>query len=72
MVLPPLVAIVLILLVSLAAQARMESLTMASYQASSQRNATLVEALTGLESVKTLNAQAPSSATGSAPPSTSP
>ncbi|MDQ1763874.1 type I secretion system permease/ATPase [Achromobacter aegrifaciens] len=57
MILPPLVAIVLILLVSLAAQARMESLTMASYQASSQRNATLVEALTGLEAVKTLNAQ---------------
>ncbi|WP_166738332.1 type I secretion system permease/ATPase [Achromobacter aegrifaciens] len=57
MVLPPLVAIVLILLVSLAAQARMESLTMASYHASAQRNATLVEALTGLESVKTLNAQ---------------
>ena len=40
MVLPPLVAIVLILLVSLAAQARMEALTMASFQASSQRNAT--------------------------------
>ena len=57
MVLPPLVAIVLILLVSLAAQARMEALTMASFQASSQRNATLVEALTGLEAVKTLNAQ---------------
>ena len=57
MILPPLVAIVIILLVSLAAQARMESLTMSSYQASSQRNATLVEALTGLEAVKTLNAQ---------------
>ncbi|KRC70733.1 ABC transporter [Achromobacter sp. Root83] len=57
MILPPLVAIVLILLVSLAAQARMEALTMASFQASSQRNATLVEALTGLEAVKTLNAQ---------------
>ncbi len=57
MILPPLVAIVLILLVSLAAQARMETLTMASFQATSQRNATLVEALTGLESVKTLNAQ---------------
>jgi len=57
MILPPLAAIVLILLVSLAAQARMESLTMSSFQASSQRNATLVEALTGLESVKTLNAQ---------------
>ncbi|WYX37506.1 type I secretion system permease/ATPase [Achromobacter xylosoxidans] len=57
MVLPPVVAIVLILVVSLAAQARMEALTMASFQASSQRNATLVEALTGLEAVKTLNAQ---------------
>ena len=35
----------------------MEALTMATFQASSQRNATLVEALTGLEAVKTLNAQ---------------
>ncbi|OZI60231.1 type I secretion system permease/ATPase [Bordetella genomosp. 11] len=57
MVIPPVVAIVLIVLVSLAAQFRMETLTMASYQASSQRNATLVEALTGFETVKTLNAQ---------------
>ncbi len=57
MVLPPLVAIVAILLVSFAAQARMETLTMATYQASSQRNATLVEALTGYEAVKTLNGQ---------------
>jgi len=57
MVLPPLVAIVLVLVVSLAAQARMETLTMASYQAASQRNATLIEALTGFEAVKTLNAQ---------------
>jgi ATP-binding cassette subfamily C protein LapB len=57
MVLPPIVAIVLILLVSLAAQARMETLTMSSYQASSQRNATLIESLTGFEAVKTLNAQ---------------
>jgi ATP-binding cassette subfamily C protein LapB len=57
MLIPPVAAIVLIVLVSLAAQFRMESLTMASYQASSQRNATLVEALSGLETVKTLNAQ---------------
>jgi ATP-binding cassette subfamily C protein LapB len=57
MLIPPVVAIVLIVLVSLAAQFRMETLTMASYQASSQRNATLVEALTGFETVKTLNAQ---------------
>jgi len=53
----PVVAIVLVLLVSAAAQFRMESLTMASFQASSQRNATLVEALAGLETVKTLGAQ---------------
>lgn len=57
MMLPPMLAIVLILLASWTAQARMEALTVASYQASSQRNATLVEALTGLEAVKTLNAQ---------------
>ncbi|ALM83290.1 type I secretion system permease/ATPase [Bordetella sp. N] len=57
MLIPPIVAIILVALVSLAAQFRMESLTMATYQASSQRNATLVEALTGFETVKTLNAQ---------------
>lgn len=57
MLLPPLVAIVLIVLVSLAAQARMEALTMSTFQATAQRNATLVEALTGMEAVKTLNAQ---------------
>ncbi|OZI29806.1 type I secretion system permease/ATPase [Bordetella genomosp. 10] len=57
MLIPPVVCIILIVLVSLAAQFRMETLTMASYQASSQRNATLVEALVGFETVKTLNAQ---------------
>jgi len=54
---PPVVAILIIVIVSLAAQARMESLTMSSFQASAQRNAVLVEALAGLETVKTLNAQ---------------
>jgi len=57
LVIPPTVAIVIIIIVSLAAQVRMESLTMSSFQASSQRNAVLVEALSGLETVKTLNAQ---------------
>ncbi len=57
MILPPMLAIILILLASWVAQARMEALTVASYQAVSQRNATLVEALTGLEAVKALNAQ---------------
>jgi len=57
MVIPPVVAILIILIVSLAAQARMETLTMATFQASAQRNAVLVESLAGLETVKTLNAQ---------------
>jgi len=57
LMIPPVVAILLIIIVSLAAQARMESLTLSSFQASAQRNAVLVEALSGLETVKTLNAQ---------------
>ncbi|WP_167003503.1 type I secretion system permease/ATPase [Comamonas sp. Tr-654] len=57
MLIPPLVAIAAILLVSFWAQARMESLTLKTFQASSQRNALLVESLTNLEAVKTLNAQ---------------
>lgn len=57
MLIPPVVAIAAILLVSFWAQARMESLTLKTFQASSQRNALLVESLTNLEAVKTLNAQ---------------
>ena len=57
MVLAPVVAIGAILLVSFWAQARMEALTLKTFQASSQRNAMLVESLTNLEAVKTLNAQ---------------
>lgn len=54
---PPLLAILVVLLVSMAAQASMESLTKSSFRAASQRNATLVEALASLETVKALNAQ---------------
>lgn len=57
MLIPPLVAIAAILLVSFWAQARMESLTLKTFQAASQRNALLVESLTNLEALKTLNAQ---------------
>ena len=57
MLIPPVVAIVLVLVVSFFAQARMEALTLKTYQASAQRNAVLVETLTNLEAVKTLNAQ---------------
>lgn len=57
MVIPAIVAIALVLLVSFVAQARMEKLTVQTFQAASQRNALLVESLTNLEAVKSLNAQ---------------
>ncbi|QXZ10622.1 type I secretion system permease/ATPase [Comamonas sp. Y33R10-2] len=57
MLIPPVIAIGAILLVSFWAQARMEALTLKTFQASSQRNAMLVESLTNLEAIKTLNAQ---------------
>lgn len=57
MLIPAVSAIALVLLVSFVAQARLESLTLKTFQASAQRNALLVEALTNLEAVKTLNAQ---------------
>lgn len=57
LVLPPAIVIVLVLIVSFIAQMRMESLTLESYQGSAQRNATLVETLSGYETVKAINAQ---------------
>lgn len=57
MLLPPLVAIVAVLLVSFVAQMRMGRLVTETFQASAQRNANLVESLSGLDTVKTLNAQ---------------
>ena len=57
MMLPPVVAMVVIIVVSWFAQHRLENLTQQSFQASSQRNAVLVESLSGLETIKVLNAQ---------------
>jgi ATP-binding cassette subfamily C protein LapB len=57
MIIPPAVAIVVVLVVSFVAQARMEGLVTESFQASAQRNAGLVESLAGMETIKTLNAQ---------------
>lgn len=57
MIIPPVIAIVVVLIVSFVAQARMEHLVTESFQASAQRNAGLVESLSGLETIKTLNAQ---------------
>lgn len=57
MVIPPAIAIVIILVVSFISQARMGRLINETFQASAQRNANLVESLAGLETVKSLNAQ---------------
>lgn len=57
MLIPPIVAILAVLLVSFYAQSSLENLTIKTFQAVSQRNALLVETLTNLDAVKTLNAQ---------------
>jgi ATP-binding cassette subfamily C protein LapB len=57
LIIPPVVAIIVVLLVSWMAQIRMERLVTETFKASSQRNAVLVESLGGLETIKVLNAQ---------------
>lgn len=49
---PPLVCIVLLLAVSLLTQRKMQELVEVSQRATSQRNATLVESLVGIETIK--------------------
>src|SRR5690606_14574073 len=57
MVIPAVAAIFAVLLVSFLAQTRMRRLVAETLQATAQRNASLIESLSGLETVKTLNAQ---------------
>ena len=57
LLLPPVVGILLVLGVTLLTQGKMHELTETTYRASAQRNATLVESLVGLETVKTLGAE---------------
>ncbi len=57
MVIPAVAAIFAVLLVSFLAQTRMRRLVAETFQATAQRNASLIESLSGLETVKTLNAQ---------------
>ena len=57
MMIPPLTAMVIIVVVSFFAQRRLENLSKQTFQASSQRNAVLVESLSGLETIKVLNSQ---------------
>ncbi len=54
MVLPALVGGVLMLVYSLSVQVKMHALSETMYRASAQRNATLIESLVGLETVKSL------------------
>src|SRR5690554_4616753 len=57
LVLPVLVGIALVLLYTAAVQQKMHELSENSMQASAQRNAVLVESLTGLETLKNLGAE---------------
>jgi len=57
MVLPALAGMVLILLYALTTQSKLEELTETTYRASALRNATLIESLVGLETVKAMAAE---------------
>ncbi len=57
MILPPLVCIVLLLITSLLVQQKMQELVELTQRAASQRNATLVESLVGIETIKFMVAE---------------
>lgn len=57
LVLPPLIGGLLAIFVALVVQDKMHQLTETTYRASAQRNATLVESLVGLETIKTHGAE---------------
>lgn len=56
-VLPILAGMLLVLLYGLTVQKKMHALSETTYRASAQRNATLIESLVGLETIKTLGAE---------------
>lgn len=58
-VIVPLIAIPLILIASLALQGPLSRVIGETFRASTQRQATLIETLAGLETIKTLNAEGP-------------
>lgn len=57
LVIPFIVGIMVLLIYSIAVQGKMRELAETTYRASAQRNATLVEGLVGIETVKTLGAE---------------
>lgn len=59
LVVPFIVGVILVLLYALSVQGRMHELAQTTYRAGAQRNATLVEGLVGLETVKALGAEGP-------------
>ena len=58
LVLPPVLGIVIVAIYAFVIQHRMHELSETSYRAAAQRNATLVESLTGLETIKAHGAEA--------------
>lgn len=56
-VIPALVGMLLVFLLALFTQAKMHELTETTYRAAAQRNASLIESLVGLETIKTLGAE---------------
>lgn len=57
MIIPIVVGVLIVLLYAMTVQSRMHELSETTYRASAQRNATLVESLVGLESVKALGCE---------------
>lgn len=57
LILPPLVGMALVVFFTMVMQAKMHELTEMSQRASAQRNATLVESLVGIETIKTMGAE---------------
>ncbi len=57
LLIPPIVCIVLLLITSLVVQQKMQELVESSHRASAQRNATLVESLVGIETIKFMVAE---------------
>lgn len=57
LVMPVIIVFVIVIVIAYVLQHRMHELSQATYQASAQRNATLIESLTGIETIKTQGAE---------------
>lgn len=57
MVIPPIIAVFLIIIISWRIQKQLQRLTEATFEASAKRNATLIESLVGLDTLKAMGAE---------------